>query len=85
MTDWFASQSIPAMTKEELAKYPITDSVGCIYAGNDIQMPGCIKNAEDIINAVKSGNEINGYRITLADLQFCAANIIRVVAAMEEQ
>lgn len=85
MTDWFASQSIPAMTKEELAKYPITASAGCIYAGNDIQMPGCIKNAEDIINAVESGNEINGYRITLADLQFCAANIIRVIATMEEQ
>jgi beta-glucosidase len=60
--------------------YPISASTGCIYAGNDIQMPGCQKNMDDIVEAVKSGKELDGYTITLADLQFAAANIIRVVA-----
>jgi beta-glucosidase len=43
-------------------------------------MPGCQKNMDDIVEAVKSGKELDGYTITLADLQFAAANIIRVVA-----
>jgi beta-glucosidase len=41
-------------------------------------MPGCKKNADDIVEAVKSGRELDGYTITLADLQYNAANVIRV-------
>jgi beta-glucosidase len=79
MTDWFTSQNMPEITGKYGAKYPISASTGCIYAGNDIQMPGCQKNVDDIVEAVKTGKEIDGYTITKADLQFCAANIIRVV------
>jgi beta-glucosidase len=43
-------------------------------------MPGCQKNVDDIVEAVNSGKEIDGYTITLADLQYNAANVIRVVA-----
>jgi beta-glucosidase len=80
MTDWFTSVDIPSVTGKYEAHYPISSSVGCIRAGNDIQMPGCQKNVDDIIEAVTTGREIDGYTITLADLQYCAANIIRVVA-----
>lgn len=38
------------------------------------------KNVDDIVEAVKTGKEIDGYKITKADLQFNAANVIRVVA-----
>jgi beta-glucosidase len=82
MTDWFTSQDMPEITGKYGHKYPISSSVGCIYAGNDIQMPGCQKNVDDIVEAVKSGKEMDGYTITLADLQYCTANIIRVVAKM---
>lgn len=51
-----------------------------IYAGNDIQMPGCEKNVNDIIEAVKTGKKIDGYQNTKPDLQYNAANIIRVIA-----
>ena len=34
---------------------------------------------DDIIEAVKTGKEIDGFGITLADLQYNASNIIRVV------
>jgi beta-glucosidase len=80
MTDWFTSVDIPSVTGKYEAHYPISSSVGCIRAGNDIQMPGCQKNVDDIIEAVTTGHEIDGYTISLADLQYCAANIIRVVA-----
>lgn len=80
MTDWFTSQDIPALTGKFNPIYPISASTGCIFAGNDVQMPGCSKNVDDIVEAVRTGSEIDGYRITKADLQYCAANIIRVVA-----
>ncbi|MDE7246726.1 MAG: glycoside hydrolase family 3 C-terminal domain-containing protein, partial [Lachnospiraceae bacterium] len=44
MTDWFTSQHKPALTGNETAVYPISASTGCVYAGNDVQMPGCQKN-----------------------------------------
>ena len=77
MTDWYTSQEQPDLTGSRIPKYPISSSAGCIYAGNDIQMPGCQKNADDIIQAVRTGKEKDGFRITLADLQYCAANVIR--------
>jgi beta-glucosidase len=82
MTDWFTSQDMPVVTGKFKNRYPISSSVGCIYAGNDIQMPGCQKNVDDIVEAVKTGKEIDGFTITLADLQYCAANIIRVIKKM---
>jgi beta-glucosidase len=80
MTDWFTSQKMPLMMGRFTPKYPISASTGCIYAGNDIQMPGCQKNVDDIVEAVNTGKEIDGYTITLADLQYNTANVIRVVA-----
>lgn len=79
MTDWFTSQEQPSITGGAKMKYPISASTGCIYAGNDIQMPGCQKNVDDIVEAVKSGRETDGCRIILADLQYNAANVIRAV------
>ncbi|MCI8441239.1 MAG: beta-glucosidase [Provencibacterium sp.] len=78
MTDWFTSQQVPWLAAKYRPRYPISASTGCIYAGNDLQMPGCQKNVEDIIQAVETGEELDGYRITRADLQFNAANVIRI-------
>jgi beta-glucosidase len=80
MTDWFTSQDVPAITGKFERNYPISASTGCIHAGNDIQMPGCQKNVDDIVEAVNGNKEIDGYKITKADLQYCTANILRVVA-----
>ena len=81
MTDWFTSQDQTAMIGKIPTRYPISASIGCIFSGNDIQMPGCKKNVDDIIDAVHMGTEIDGYRITLADLQQCATNIVRIIVA----
>lgn len=82
MTDWFTSQDVPWITGKYEPKYPISASTGCIFAGNDLQMPGCEKNVQDIIDAVTTGKEIDGFKITKADLQYNAANIIKVIAKM---
>ena len=82
MTDWFTSVDMPLLTGGQKVKYPISASTGCIAAGNDMQMPGCEKNVEDIVKAVKSGEPLDGYRITLGDLQFNAANVIRTAIAI---
>ncbi len=79
MTDWYTSQHMTGLTGDHKVKYPISSSVGCIYAGNDLQMPGCEENVEDIIRAVRNHEEIDGYTISLGDLQFCAMNIVRMV------
>jgi hypothetical protein len=34
------------------------------------------------VEAVTTGKEIDGVTITIADLQFCAANILRLIAKM---
>ncbi len=83
MTDWFTSQHMPDLTGSDTPAYPISASTGCVYAGNDIQMPGCQGNVDDIVRAVQTGQEIDGYKLTLADLQFCAANVIRVAIAAD--
>ena len=83
MTDWFTSQSRPALTGNKPTPYPISASTGCVYAGNDMQMPGCQKNVDDIVQAVRTGEAIDGYKLSLADLQFNAANVIRVAIATD--
>lgn len=77
MTDWFATQDVPMLTGKFGHKYPISAPVGCIYASNDVQMPGCQENVEDIIKAVTTGESVDGWQIALAGLQFSAANVIR--------
>jgi len=83
MTDWFTSQDIPGMTGKYKPKYPISASTGCIFAGNDLQMPGCQKNIDDIVDSVRNDKEIDGYKITLADLQFCTYNLLKVILKLE--
>lgn len=38
---------------------------------------------EDLVQAVTTGEETDGYRISLADLQFNAANVIRIAIATD--
>jgi len=80
MTDWMTSNKNNNLVgKYGAPHYPVSASTGCIYAGNDIQMPGCQDNIDDIIKAVNSGEEIDGFKITLGDLQFCTKNVLKVI------
>ena len=81
MTDWFASQDQRWLLEKQDVIYPNSSATGCIYAGNDLQMPGSQENVDFLIDSVTNGKEIEGWAITLADLQFNAANVIRAVLA----
>jgi beta-glucosidase len=74
MTDWFSSfEDVEFLGYDEKnLKYPPAFSRLCVYAGCDMQMPGCAKNAEDIVTAVLNG------RLTLSDVQTAAMNVIRL-------
>ncbi len=71
MTDWYSSQRSSYMGEND-KKYVCAYSEQCIYAGNDWQMPGCQANVDDILTAIDSG------KISVGDLQFCTANIIKM-------
>ncbi|SER98610.1 beta-glucosidase [Butyrivibrio fibrisolvens] len=78
MTDWFSSQDARSIGLAPAnVKYDCASSPDCIKAGNDVQMPGSKQNVDDIIKGVEDG------RITLGDVQFCALNILGVVAKCE--
>ena len=73
MTDWFTSNArISGGMAKPNPKYPCASSPLCIYAGNDVQMPGSEGNIEDIIAAVKDGSLKLGY------LQRCAAKLLEI-------
>jgi len=74
MTDWFSSfEDVEFLGYDEKKlKYPPAFSRLCVYAGCDMQMPGCAKNAKDIVTAVNNG------RLSLADVQTAAMNVVRL-------
>lgn len=73
MTDWFTSNfKVSSAMAKPNPKYPCASSPLCIYAGNDVQMPGSEGNIEDIITAVKDGSLKLGY------LQRCAAKLLEI-------
>ena len=73
MTDWFTSNmKVSGAMAKPNPKYPCASSPLCIYAGNDVQMPGSEGNIEDIITAVQDGSLKLGY------LQRCAAKLLEV-------
>ena len=74
MSDWFSSFEDTSVINIDNSskKYPPAFSRLCVYAGCDLQMPGCAKNAQDIVTAVHNG------RLTLSDVQNAAMNVVRL-------
>lgn len=80
MTDWNATQDNSFGKTPKDHKYSYSSSVLCIHTGNDLQMPGCQENIDDIVAAVKAENGSSSEKLTLAELQECTRNILRIVA-----
>ena len=73
MTDWFSSfEDVSFLGYNKSYKYPPAFSRLCVYAGCDLQMPGCQENVDDIVNAVYNN------KLSRADLQECVMNLIRL-------
>lgn len=73
MTDWFSSfENVDFLGYNKTYKYPAGSSRLCVYAGCDLQMPGCQENVDDIVEAVYNN------KLSRADLQECVMNLIRL-------
>ena len=83
MTDWYSTGGLSALSQSSTSKYKWGTPSGAVHAGNDLQMPGCEEVEDAILRAVLEQEEMNGFTCTRADLQFCAANVIRSVLYAE--
>ena len=79
MSDWCTTVDFPQ-------QYYLYNSInsksapsGCMAAGNDLIMPGCEKDVKDIIDAVESGEELEGFSCSKADVQYAAMHIINTL------
>ena len=82
MTDWGTTgggDMNPAMDN----KYGLSDAAGCIKAGNDLIMPGSQEDVDSILRALNAKPNEVPCPITLAELQACAARILRLIAHSE--
>lgn len=71
MTDWYSSNAaVSALFSMPGGKYPCSGSPECVYAGNDVQMPGSGQNIADITAAVEHGT------LPLGMLQRCCVRIL---------
>lgn len=74
MTDWGTSEDTRKMFGFGELKYTYSSPEGCVRAGNDLQMPGCRKNIDALIRAVREEGTVS-----LAELQHCTYRILKIV------
>lgn len=74
MTDWGTSEDTRKIFGFGELKYTYSSPEGCVRAGNDLQMPGCQKNVDALIKAVKEDGTL-----TLGELQGCTYRILNIV------
>lgn len=81
MTDWGTTGRMELLSSDQTFKYGSSSAAGCIKAGNDIIMPGSQEDVNEIVRSIGAeiGTEGVIYPITLAELQDCAAHVLRAV------
>lgn len=79
MTDWCTSMKSSYNYARPNLRYENSSSKECINAGNDLQMPGCVENINDIIEGVEKGE------VKLENLQACAARILQCCFLSQKQ
>ncbi|SDN25975.1 beta-glucosidase [Actinomyces ruminicola] len=72
MTDWV----VRSMTRTDL-KYPRATAAATIKAGNELFMPGCEEDRQDILAALR-GEAESGVTLTRAELEKQAARVVRM-------
>ncbi len=83
MTDWYSTGGAGSLSQSATGKYKWGTPSGAVHAGNDLQMPGDETVEDAIIRAVREEESEDGFSCTKADLQHCAANVIRSVLYAE--
>ena len=77
MTDW-GTTGRGDLSPSDSLKYGCSDAAGCIFAGNDLIMPGSQEDVDDIVAAV-SGERTAHYHVTRKKLEESAARILAVI------
>lgn len=77
MTDWYAVGSLLTSADSRVNKHPAASQAGCVYAGNDLIMPGMADDFKEIMAAID--NENAPYKINRAMLQRNAKRILQVM------
>ena len=77
MTDWYAVGSLLTSADSRVNKHPAASQAGCVYAGNDLIMPGMADDFKEIMAAID--NESAPYKINRAMLQRNAKRILQVM------
>ena len=83
MTDWSTTGDEVMDAPGEKKKYGDSFASGCVKAGNDLTMPGCRRDVQDILNALDRREGEVPYPPTLGELQACAKRIIALIMGME--
>jgi len=77
MTDWCTTSQPEPDENGRLPKYPCSDPVLCIKAGNDLIMPGSRADLNAIAAAVY-------HDLSIEELRTCAEHVMRVITKMQK-
>lgn len=77
MTDWYAVGNMLSLASTRKNKHENGLASGCIYAGNDLIMPGMKDDYEDIMQAID--NREAKYPLTKAELQTTAKRVLKLI------
>ena len=72
MSDWITSST------GKNTKYPIAHAATSIKAGNDLFMPGCDTDFDDVLTSLENGN------ISLKDLRICASRVYETIKKLKK-
>ncbi|MCC8141653.1 MAG: glycoside hydrolase family 3 C-terminal domain-containing protein [Lachnospiraceae bacterium] len=78
MTDWGTTGSIE-MEPGKTFKYACSNAAGCIKAGNELTMPGCEEDVNEIIRSVGAKEGDVPYPLTLGELQCSAKRLLNSI------
>lgn len=81
MTDWYAADDVMVRTNVRPNKHKGGSASGCIYAGNDLIMPGIKDEYEDILRAYE--NKTAPYPVSLFQLQTCGKRILETIKKLK--
>ena len=81
MTDWYAVGSFISQADARKNKHEAGSASGCIYAGNDLTMPGMKSDFDDIMQALDNKNA--RYPITRAKLQVTAKQVLNTILKLK--
>ncbi len=83
MTDWGTTGDFGKLFCKDII-YPSSSPAMCIYAGNDLIMPGVDEDVACILNSYYKKDEEFAGVVTLRNLQECAMRVIKAVLRADE-